>query len=65
MTTSAEEYSIYRNTQIQEAKIKAGSLELKVRYYNENPLLDKFYEINGQKFPVEVDGKHVAEYFKY
>ena len=55
--------SRYRDTEVQKAKIQAG-LELKVGDYNGNPLLDKYYEINGQKVPVEVDGKPIAEYFK-
>ena len=43
------------------AKIQLG-LELKVGDYNGNQLLDKFYEINGQKCPVEVDGKPIIDY---
>jgi len=39
-------------------------LEVKVGDYNGNNTLDKFYEINGQKVPVEVDGKPIIEYFK-
>lgn len=42
----------------------SSSLELKVGYYNSNNILDKFYEIEGKKVPVEVDGKNVEEYFK-
>jgi len=60
---SHQMYSTYRETEIQKAKIQAG-LELKVGDFNGNNLLDKFYEIDGQKVPVEVDGKPIAEYFK-
>jgi len=62
-TWSCRIYSTYQQAQAEKARIKAG-LELKVGDYNGNQILDKFYEINGQKVPVEVDGKPVAEYFK-
>jgi hypothetical protein len=56
-------YSTYKDAEVQKERIRSG-LELKVGDYNGNQILDKFYEINGQKVPVEVDGKPVAEYFK-
>ena len=31
--------------------------------YNLNNIIDKFYVIEGQRIPVEVDGKKVGEYF--
>jgi hypothetical protein len=62
-TWAHQMYSDYQKAQVEKARIKAG-LELKVGDYNGNQILDKYYEINGQKVPVEVDGKPVAEYFK-
>jgi len=56
-------YSKCKDAEVQKARIQAG-LELKVGDYNGNQLLDKYYEIDGKKIPVEVDGKPVAEYFK-
>jgi len=56
-------YSTSQNAKVETAKIQAG-LELKVGDYNGNQLLDKFYEINGVKIPVEVDGRPIADYFK-
>lgn len=38
-------------------------IELREGYYNGNRTLDKFYMIDGQKVPVEVDGRPVSEYF--
>jgi len=61
-TWAHEMYSTYQNAEVQKAQIQAG-LELKVGDYNGNQLLDKYYEIDGKKAPVEVDGKLVAEYF--
>lgn len=58
-----EMYSTYRDSEIQKARIQAG-LELKVGDYNGNQSLDKYYEINEHKVPVEVDGKPIAEYFE-
>jgi len=37
---------------------------LKVGDYNGNEILDKFYEINANKIPYEIDGKPVSDYFK-
>jgi len=56
-------YSEYQKAQVEQAKVKT-ELELKVGDYNGNQLLDKYYEINGQKVPVEVDGKSIEFYFK-
>ena len=56
-------YSIHNQSQVEIKRIEKG-LEIKVGYYNVNPILDKFYEINGEKVPVEVDNKKVSEYFK-
>ncbi len=56
-------YSAHEKAQVEMVRIQVG-LELKVGDYNGNPLLDKYYEINGQKVPVEVDGKPIADYFK-
>ncbi len=55
-------FNNYRESQLEIERIKAG-LELKVGDFNGNSELDKFYEIGGQKVPVEVDGRPVAEYF--
>ncbi len=55
-------YAKHLNTEVQKAKIQAG-LELKVGDYNGNNILDKFYEIEGKKVPVEVDGRDVETYF--
>lgn len=59
------EYAIskYSEVRIAEAKAKAG-IVLQEGRYNGNNIVDKFYVINGEKFPVEVDGKPVIEYFK-
>ena len=62
-TWTHQMYSAHKEAEVQKARIQAG-LELKVGDYNGNQLLDKFYEINGQKVPVEVDGKPIAEYLK-
>lgn len=51
---------VNRLTQIQ----IESELELKEGYYNKNQILDKFYEIDGKKIPVEVDGTKVVEYFR-
>jgi hypothetical protein len=56
-------YSKYQNGQTERERIKAG-LELKTGDYNGNQTIDKFYEIGGEKVPVEVDGKPVIEYFR-
>ncbi len=44
-------------------RVQSG-LEVKAGDYNGNNLSDKFYEIDGNKVPVEVDGKPVIEYFR-
>jgi len=49
--------------EIEKAKAQPR-IELKVGDYNGNQILDKYYEINGVKVPVEVDGKPVIEYFR-
>ena len=56
-------YSTYRETETQKARIQAG-LELKVGDFNGNQTLDKYYEIDGQKVPIEIDGKPLAECLK-
>ena len=56
-------FDSYNKAQVERVRIEKG-LELRTGDYNGNGLIDKFYEINGQKVPVEVDGKPVAEYFK-
>lgn len=55
-------YQTYQEAETQREQIRAG-LELKVGDYNGNDKIDKYYELNGQKFPVEVDGVPVDEYF--
>ncbi|MBS3093248.1 hypothetical protein J4456_01560 [Candidatus Pacearchaeota archaeon] len=47
-------------------KIKhlSSQLEEKTGYYNENTLLDRYHEINGEEIPIEVDGKLIRGYFK-
>ncbi len=47
----------------QKARVHAR-LEIKTGNFNENQTLDKFYEIDGRKIPVEVDGKPIEEYFR-
>ena len=49
--------------EVEKARIEAG-LELKIGDYNGNQVLDKFYEIDGQKVPLEVDGKSIDDYFR-
>jgi hypothetical protein len=53
----------YNNQQKEIEKIKSG-LELKTGYYNNNAILDKYYEIKGIQVPFEIDGKPVRDYFK-
>ncbi len=57
-----ELYTTKKQTELEKVRIQSG-LELKVGDYNGNNILDKFYEINGKKVPVEVDGKATEEYF--
>ncbi len=56
-------YSANRQAEVEKARIQAGQVII-TGDYNENQLLDKYYEISGRKVPIEVDGKPVEEYFK-
>lgn len=56
-------YESLQKEETKRAKIKSG-LELKTGDYTTNDIPDKFYLINGEKVPYEVDGKPVFEYFK-
>jgi hypothetical protein len=62
-TWTHQMYTAHQQAQIEIARIDAG-LELVVGDYNGNELLDKFYMIDGQKVPLEIDGISVAEYFR-
>lgn len=53
---------LYQGNQEKTEKEKIKGLELKTGDYNNNNLLDKFYEIDGKKIPVEVDGKSIDDY---
>jgi len=57
-------YSAHEQASVEKARIQAG-LELKVGDYNGNPTLDKFFEIEGKKIPVEIDGKPIEQYFNH
>ena len=46
-----------------EGKRAEAGLDLKKGDYNGNEIIDRFYVIDGEKVPYEVDGRPAREYF--
>ncbi len=55
-------YEIFAKSYVDGKKAEAGVV-LQEGRYNDNDRIDKFYVIDGEKVPLEVDGRPAREYF--